>query len=177
MPKSTRSDDRASIGSSAPVSRTNRLDLAGVGVLVVTLVALALRLWHLQFQSLWWDEGVSIYLSGLGISALTVAKDFSVDLHPPGYHLALAGWRVFFGPSVFSDRLLSVFCGTLTIPLMFQFVRASVELPHPLPPLRPVATKATSPGAAALVAALLVAISPIDVYYSQETRMYALLPV
>ena len=183
-----------------------RGDAAVAAVLVVTFVALVLRLWHLQFQSLWWDEGVSIYLSGLGIRALTVAKDFGVDLHPPGYHLALASWRFFLGPSVFSDRLFSVFCGTLTVPLMFQFVRSIGRFnPHPLPPL-PGAGEVSSGKSlpenpspahwgkgmrdlprteaavaqrmvAALVAALLVAISPIDVYYSQETRMYALLPV
>ncbi len=162
--------------------RSDRFGLAGVAVLAVTLAALALRLWHLQFQSLWWDEGVSIYLSGLDLRALTVAKDFSVDLHPPGYHLALAGWRVILGPSVFSDRLFSVFCGILTVPLTYQLVRLIDRFDLRLTAVlsadgwHTTSFKPPGPAAPALVAALLVAISPIDVYYSQETRMYALLP-
>jgi mannosyltransferase len=209
-------------------------DRAVPTVLVLTLIALALRLWHLQFQSLWWDEGVSIFLSGAGIRALTIGKDFSVDLHPPGYYLALAAWRIFLGPSVFSDRLFSAFCGTLAVPLTFRFVRRvvgsrSIERPDqsPLPAKAhevegivakggdsarsagetsaPGGQDGRAPAPSALprrarsadvshssqlsvgeggapvlvpfVAALLVTISPIDVYYSQETRMYALLPV
>jgi mannosyltransferase len=164
-------------------SGLGRLDDLDIAALILTLAALALRLWHLQFQSLWWDEGVSIYLSGVGLRALTIAKDFSVDLHPPGYHLALAAWRVFLGPSVFSDRLLSVFCGAVSVPLTYCFVRRLSYVQTDLSrlggdPVRSPSTNGRLRGSyAALVAALLVTISPIDIYYSQETRMYALLPV
>lgn len=140
-----------------------RPEVAPLLVGAITLLALALRLWHLTFQSLWWDEGVSIYLSGAGIRALTIGKDFAVDLHPPGYYLALAGWRVLLGPSVFADRLLSALAGAVTIPLVFDLSR-----------------RCQRPGAsivAPVLAALCAAVSPIDLYYSQETRMYALLPV
>src|SRR5579885_2961351 len=137
---------------------SQRFDFTVLVVLLVTASGLALRLWHLTFLSLWWDEGVSIYLAGAGISAMTVAKDFTVDLHPPAYHLALAGWRALLGPSVFSDRLLSTFAGVLTIPLCYQFVRRLADR------------------ASGIIAAVLAAASPIAVYYSQETRMYAFLP-
>src|SRR5579884_469296 len=156
-------------------TRTTRLDRAAVAALIVTVVALALRLWHLSFQSLWWDEGVSIYLSGAGVRALTIGKDFAVDLHPPGYHLALAAWRVLLGPSVFSDRLFSALCGTLTIPLSYALVR-TITYRLGAPPER-YGKHTTSPspspmergpgGEAAFLAAVLAAISPIDVYYSQ----------
>lgn len=158
-----------------------------LAALILTLAALALRLWHLEFQSLWWDEGVSIYLSGVGLRELTIAKDFGVDLHPPGYHLALAIWRVFLGPSVFSDRLFSVFCGTITAPLIYVFVRQirrveqgirqSAEPASNQDGIAAASIRAPAGGAAPVLAALLVTVSPIDVYYSQETRMYALLPV
>ncbi|HEX5416604.1 MAG TPA: glycosyltransferase family 39 protein, partial [Chloroflexota bacterium] len=131
-------------------------------VLVVTAAAFALRLWRLEFQSLWWDEGVSIYLAGAGVPALTFAKDFAVDLHPPGYHLLLALWRALFGPTVFSMRLLSVMAGTLTIPLVARlgllFARADARV------------------RVGLLAATLAAVSPIAVFYSQESRMYPFLP-
>ncbi|MBX6772828.1 MAG: glycosyltransferase family 39 protein [Chloroflexi bacterium] len=130
-----------------------------IAIGLVILGALALRLWHLTFQSLWWDEGVSIYLAGLDLRALTIAKDFTVDLHPPGYYLILSAWRSLLGPSVFAVRLLSVFAGTVTVALVYV-----------------VARRLFSAGPA-LGAALLAALSPIDIYYSQEVRMYALLPV
>ena len=131
----------------------------------LVLLALALRLWRLADPSLWWDEGVSVYLAHAGLPALTVTKDFSVDLHAPGYHLLLGFWSLILGPSVFSGRLLSVFCGVLTVPLTFSLVRG-------------LTAKVGEGGTeAAILAALLAAASPIDLYYSQEIRMYALLPV
>ena len=136
-----------------------RFDLATIAVLIVTIIAFALRLWHLEFLSLWWDEGVSIYLAKAGIPAMTVAKNFTVDLHPPAYHLALGGWIALFGASVFSDRLLSTFAGVLTIPLCYQLVRRIADR------------------LAGIVVVVLAAASPIAVYYSQETRMYAFLPL
>ena len=152
----------------------SRSSIVVVGLL---LVALAARLWGLEFQSLWWDEGVSVYLSGAGARALTIGKDFSVDLHPPGYHLALAIWREFFGPSVFSDRLLSVFAGVATVALTYAFTRLVVlgDRPWVTPDARGVGDRGFG-RAAPIFAALLAAISPIDVHYSQETRMYAFLP-
>ncbi len=173
----------ARLDSESRESGPRRLDRFDVAVLVLALAGLALRLWHLEFQSLWWDEGVSIYLSGAGFRALTIAKDFSVDLHPPGYHLALAVWRVFLGPSVFADRLFSVLCGTVSIPLTYRFV-CRLFGPETAPPRPDTDGVRASRGNgrqegryAALAAALLVTVSPIDIYYSQETRMYALLPV
>ncbi|HLG51146.1 MAG TPA: glycosyltransferase family 39 protein [Chloroflexota bacterium] len=140
--------------SGGPLRQWDRIAIG-----LVILGALALRLWHLTFQSLWWDEGVSIYLAGLDLRALTVAKDFTVDLHPPAYYLLLSAWCSLLGPSVFAVRLLSVFAGTVTVALVYV-----------------VARRLSSAGPA-LGAALLAALSPIDIYYSQEVRMYALLPV
>lgn len=114
---------------------------------------------------MWWDEGVSVYLTTVGVSGLTVAKDFAVDLHPPGYYLALSIWRLLFGPSVFVDRLLSAFVGTLSVPIVFVLTRRLA---------RGIGRSTWLP---AVVAALLAAISPMDVFYSQEIRMYPFLPV
>ena len=151
--------------------------------LVVILVALVDRIWRLEFQSLWWDEGVSIYLSGASLGALTLNKDFSVDLHPPGYYLALALWRDALGASVFSGRLLSVFGGVLTVALTYTFTRMVCRDITQRPDRAETSSGSKTPvqsvgmSAAPVVAAVLAAISPIDVFYSQETRMYPFLPV
>lgn len=143
-------------------------------LLLLCVAALALRSWRLEFQSLWWDEGVSIFLASQSIRDLTVAKDFGIDLHPPGYHLLLAGWTALAGPSVFSSRLLSVFAGVMTVPMVARFTQA----------LGLTGEKRMSDGSfeghalsgAAIVAGALAAVSPIDVFYSQESRMYPFLP-
>lgn len=132
-------------------------------ILLFTAIAFAMRLWRLEFQSLWWDEGVSIYLAGAGIPALTFAKDFAVDLHPPGYHLLLGFWRSLVGPSVFTMRFLSVVAGVLTVPLVAR-LGASIA-------------RADARGRVGVLAALLATVSPIAVYYGQETRMYPFLPL
>lgn len=157
LPGST--DPIVTLPADGNATETRLSVLVTLCLFAVMLIALGLRLWHLEFQSLWWDEGVSIYLSGAGLRALTIGKNFSIDLHPPGYYVLLAGWRSFLGPSVFSDRLLSVFWGVVTIPLAYIFGR-----------------KCTSSRLSGLIAGLLVALSPIDVYYSQESRMYSMLP-
>jgi mannosyltransferase len=149
----------------------SRMPLAAVALCAL---AFALRIWHLEFQSLWWDEGVSIYLAGQGVRALTIDKDFGVDIHPPLYHLVLAVWTWLVSPSVFTSRLLSVFSGVLTVPLTVQCTSTLLGL----------GTRKDN-GAlsgwprlvAPLVAGLLAAVSPIDVFYSQESRMYPFLPV
>ncbi len=42
----------------------NRSSLVAIVLLVgITLLALGLRLYHLNAQSLWYDEGFSVYLS------------------------------------------------------------------------------------------------------------------
>jgi hypothetical protein len=159
-------DQRERVEWQAPLSW---LQLAA---LALCAVAFALRIWHLAFQSLWWDEGVSIYLAGQGVRALTVDKDFTVDIHPPLYHLVLAGWTALAGPSVFSCRLLSVFGGVVTIPLT---VRGAGSLLGGLP-RRGLGKSASAFVVAPLVAGILATGSPIDVFYSQESRMYPFLP-
>ena len=128
-------------------------------MLAASAVALALRLYRLAFQSLWWDEGISLYLSAQGLDALVFAKDFALDLHPPLYHMALALWTAVVGSDVFSARSFSALLGVLNVPLLYLLVR-----------------RLATPGAG-LVAAWLLAASPVHIFYSQESRMYTLVPL
>lgn len=149
------------------IRETNRIGTPRLTIYLgagLTLLALAARVWRLDGQSMWWDEGVSVYLTTVGPRGLTIAKDFAVDLHPPAYYALLGLWRGVFGPSVWSDRLLSVFAGTVTVPVVLVLTRRVAGQPR----------SALVP---AFAAALLAAVSPIDVYYSQEIRMYPLLPL
>lgn len=120
---------------------------------IVLLIAAGTRLYRLDAQSLWNDEGNSLRLAERRVSGLLDAA--ARDIHPPGYTLALKGWIALAGTSELALRLPSAFAGLLT-------VAAAIALGRQL----------YGPGAGAL-AGLFVALSPLAVYYSQEARMYA----
>lgn len=126
--------------------------------LAAAAVALGLRLFRLDFQALWWDEGISLYLSAKGLDTMVFAKDFALDLHPPLYHLLLAAWTALFGAEPFVARALSAFLGATTVPLLYLVVRRLAGAP------------------AGVFSAWLLAVSPLHIFYSQEARMYSLVP-
>lgn len=125
-------------------------------LLLATGLAFGLRVPRLAWQPLWWDEGYSIYFATepLGRMLWLTAH----DIHPPLYYALLHGWSLLFGPGPAAARVLSLALGTLAVP-----VAAWLAL-------------ALWPGQVrvALIAAVLLAISPMHIYYSQEVRMYAL---
>ncbi|MHB1131297.1 MAG: glycosyltransferase family 39 protein [Chloroflexota bacterium] len=118
-----------------------------------------MRLYHLSFQSLWWDEGISLYLASLDISSLLWNKDFALDLHPPLYHIALSVWTAAVGADTFAARSFSALAGTLNVPLLYVVAARLADR------------------RVGIGAAWLLAVSPLSIYYSQELRMYALMPL
>ncbi len=123
-------------------------------VAVVALVAFGLRLIRLDAQSLWFDEGWSWYITTGSWARLI--RLLALDNQPPLYYALLKVWMVLAGDSDLSLRFLSVLAGTATVPFVYALGRRFLRDP----------TLAT-------VAALLMAISPPHVIYSQEVRMYA----
>ncbi len=128
----------------------------------IVLLALVLRLARLGFQPLWWDEGWSLYFATSDPGAMLQLT--AVDIHPPLYYLLLHVWIGLFGPSPISVRLLSVLIGVAAVPLIYLAGRRLFGQRVP----------ADSAGKVGLLAALLLAISPFHIYYSQEVRMYGL---
>lgn len=133
-----------------------------LGLLVIILIALALRLALLGEQSLWYDEGVTWLLSQKPPGELI--QWTAADIQPPFYYLLIWETDELFGHSEWALRFPSVFFGVLTVPLIYI-------LAHRLFPARSPASLASAP----LLSAALLAISPVMVYYSQEARMYTLL--
>ena len=126
-----------------------------VGLLLVLLLAAALRFYRLDGQSLWADEGNSVALAERSLAEITYGAAY--DIHPPLYYYLLHFWVGPFGTSEFAVRSLSAVIGILLVGLTFLISR---RLFDPW---------------VGLVAAFLSAISPFQVYYSQEARMYILL--
>jgi hypothetical protein len=134
--------------------RTRRISWLGLALL--TLAALALRLYMLSAQSLWYDEGVTAEVARRGIAELT--RWTADDIQPPLYYYVVALWGRMAGWSEWSLRYPSVFFGVLTVPL-----------------LAVVTIALTRRRIAGLLAASLAAFHPLLLYYSQEARMYSML--
>ena len=125
-------------------------------LLLAVLLALGLRLYQLDAQSLWYDEGFSAYLAHMDVAEIT--ERTAADIQPPLYYYLLHAWIALVGDDEIPLRGLSVLFGVLTVPLMYA-----------------VAWQLFRSRWAGLLAALLVAASPLHVWYSQEVRMYSLL--
>ncbi|MBI5301960.1 MAG: glycosyltransferase family 39 protein [Chloroflexi bacterium] len=119
---------------------------------VALLVALALRAYRLDAQSLWNDEGTSVALSALSLDAIIAGA--ARDIHPPLYYFLLHFWMPFVGNTEYAVRFLSVIAGVVTVALVFRIAYSFFDVE------------------VAIIAAYLSAFSPFQVYYSQETRMY-----
>jgi mannosyltransferase len=129
-----------------------------IAFLAVLLLATFLRFHLIEAQSFWNDEGNSARLSERSIPA--ILEGTASDIHPPFYYLLLRGWRELVGETEFGLRSLSAFSGILTVAMAIALTRIFFA-------------RRFSEGM--FVAGLLAATSPVLVYYSQETRMYALL--
>lgn len=132
---------------------------------LILLAGAALRLFRLGADSLWYDETVSAALAGSPLPELI--RHTAGDIHPPGYYILLRGWLLLTGyPTGHADPggmglefvagFFSLFFGVLLIALVYALAR---RLAGPR---------------VAIIAAALTALSPYNVWYSQEVRMYTL---
>src|SRR5438270_126482 len=82
--------------------------------------------------------------------------------HPPLYPLVLAGWLRLLGRSEFVARLPSAFAGIASVAVGAALARGLAPAGN-----QPAANRA------AVIAGLLVALNPFQIWYSEEARMYA----
>src|SRR5438270_889766 len=122
-------------------------------LLGILLLAFALRLYNLEGQSIWGDEAFSIYTAQQSVGNLLSS---GADLHPPLYHLLLHVWLLLTGRTALAVRFLSLGWSLLSVAAGYALARKLTE------------NEATS-----FSAAFLVAISPFQIFYAQEARMYA----
>ena len=131
-------------------------------LLLIILIAFMLRLTLLGQQSLWYDEGVTWLLSQMRYLS-DLIQWTAADIQPPLYYLLIWNSHIVFGQSEWALRFPSVVFNTLTIPLIYVLAR------------RLFANWPSYRSLAALLAAAILALSPLMIYYSQEARMYTLL--
>ncbi len=124
-------------------------------LILILILSLLLSLVNLN-QSLWWDEAINVVYAKSSEFWWFVTKYPVGDFHPPGWFALLWVWGHIFGFSEISVRLPSVILGTATVWLTYLLGKELFNKKI------------------GLLAALLMAIAPLHVYYSQEARMYAL---
>jgi 4-amino-4-deoxy-L-arabinose transferase-like glycosyltransferase len=120
---------------------------------LLLLLSSGLRLHRAAYDSIWWDEGYSVWMARLPIHQMFF--ETAHDAHPPLSYLMLHSWRGLVGDEEFALRMLSVFCGLLTVAAAYQIGRSAGGVE------------------AGLVGALLAGIARLPVWWSQEIRMYA----
>ncbi len=126
-------------------------------VTVLTGVALALRLWGLGRQSLWFDETFTVLVARRSW-ADGIAVLLADGVHPPGFYWLEKIWLgVLPTASEFIVRLPAMIAGVLAVPLLYALGRQ------------------TAGARSGMLAALLLALSPFHWWYSQDARMYSIL--
>ena len=91
------------------------------------------------------------------------------DTHPPLFYVLLKLWVNPFGDSVFAARLLTAAWGVIAVGGLYLFIREAYG-----------DKSATNPGEsrridnAALIAAAVLALSPMHIFWTQQIRMYSL---
>jgi hypothetical protein len=129
---------------------------------ILIFVGFALRLYRIAYQSVWWDEAYSLHMAREGMAVMLGLPGGATQVHwdqPPLYYLLLNLWVGLVGDSEFGLRSLSSVLGVLLLPVVYRVAGRLFD---------------RRTGLAALAVA---AFSPVYIVYSQETRVYAVLPL
>jgi len=121
---------------------------------LILILATILRLISSN-QSLWLDEAINV-LSAKNLDFISFVSRYPIaDFHPPGYFAILWVWSRLFGFSEIAVRAPSVIFGLGTIFITYLIGKNLFEQK------------------VGLIAAFLLSLAPLHIYYSQEARMYS----
>jgi 4-amino-4-deoxy-L-arabinose transferase-like glycosyltransferase len=129
-----------------------------VALILILLVATALRFYNLDFQSPWLDE---IHTLVEIDSSLSLQEFYDImflrELMPHLYYFITRVFGIIFCDSIFVARSISAIAGVLSIYALFVLGKELISKK------------------VGLFAALFLAVNHFHIYYSQEARPYALL--
>ena len=138
--------------SPAPAPARRRAgELAGLAA--ITLLGAVLRVY--PSRSVWLDEAISVAQARLPFGRM-FHQLMTDDLHPPLWGALLWLDVRLLGDGPMAIRVPSIVAGTACVPLLYLLGRELYDR------------------RAGLVAALIMAVTPLAVWYSGEARMYAL---
>jgi uncharacterized membrane protein len=141
--------------ASAPDEVVHRPRRSREGLLLVVLVVVGAVIRVVPLRSVWLDEAISIAQARMPYGAM-IHQLAVGDLHPPLWATVLWLDVRLFGYGPLAIRIPSIILGTLCIPLIYLLARELYDK------------------RAGMVAALLITICPLAVWYSGEARMYGL---
>lgn len=124
---------------------------------LIIILTIAARLYHLGFQSLWFDELYSMTIAAPTQDPSDIFIDIKTDFHPPLYYLFLNFIFKFIPYSDVAGRLISAIAGCLSIGLIYMLGTK-------------IRNKYTG-----LSLALFFSVFFYHIKYSQEIRMYIFL--
>jgi mannosyltransferase len=124
--------------------------------ITLTLIGGGLRLFLIGNKVLRIEEAISLWVSSHSLVDMLpwIAR---IDHQPPLYYILLHYWTALNGTTPSDIRLLSALFGAATIPVIYLI------------------GKRLSGVAMGLAAAVLLALSPFNIRFAQEARMYSLL--
>lgn len=123
---------------------------------VIVIIAAGLRLYHLTYQSLWYDELHSVIGASPANDISTIIEYCKKD-QPPAFFILLHYWFKLFAYNDYYARLLAAIIGIAGVVAIFFMGK---ELSN------------TRTG---LLASFITALNWFHLYYSQEVRFYGLL--
>ena len=126
-------------------------------VALITLLAAALRVHGIDTDGYWKNELFSLTWIRNSTRFLAV-EGLLTETNPPFYYLLLKAWTGIFGTAEAGARSLTVLISIATVPLTFALGRA------------------LGGNRVGIIAAFLLAITPVQIYFAQEARVYAFLP-
>jgi len=121
-------------------------------LLIILIIAAVIRLYGLSFESIWLDEAMTGLRARMNF--IEMLDNFASKDHVPFYFTMIWTWGKFFGTSAISIRMPSVIFGVLSV-IPIYLIGSGIS-------------KRTG-----YYSALIVAIIPTLVYFSQEARMYS----
>lgn len=143
--------------ASAQVDR-RKVDSHLLALSGIALASIAASLWNIRQENVWYDEIATVkFLNEPSLGQFMEAMQKHNPPVQPLYPIFEYYWYHLFGESILSLRLSSL---AMIAPLLVVIYLLGRRLANPT---------------AGLVAAGIIAFSPVTLYYSQEVRMYSLI--
>ncbi len=125
-------------------------------MILIIMIGFFLRIYHLTSVPLRGDEAFSVqYWAGQPLN-IALAQTATIEPHPVLTYAVFRGWGVIAGTSELAMRLLPALAGLLGIPAIFAI------------------GKRLGNNQIGLLAALLFAIHPFEIWHAQDARNYAI---
>lgn len=125
---------------------------------IILIIGAVLRLYHIDFQSVWLDEIHTLNDANPSFSLSEVYTSvLNSDQHPPLYFYCIHFLFKIFGYTPVVARLFSALIGIITIYAMYKLGKEMFNKE------------------VGIISSVLIAVNPFHIYHSQEARPYTML--